>query len=149
MIEDIERLTEIRIERNKRNGRKQKEHLKRARAVQAVDYPDGEWRKGNGRPKGSGTAQEKVAAYRAEHPDANVTEVARALQISRPTVYKWWNGQPETELVSDEPKEEAKKDVFYRFMPGGIESVDPEQELRRAYQSEALKAARRYIGKKP
>ena len=90
-IEDIEKITEIRIERNKRNGRRQEDHLKRARAVQAVDYPDGEWRQGNGRPKGSGTAQEKVAAYRAEHPEASVTEVARALQISRTTVYKWWD----------------------------------------------------------
>ena len=89
-IEDIEKLTEIRIERNRRNGRSQKEHLKRTRAVQAIDYPDGEWRKGNGRPKGSGTAQEKVAAFRAEHPEASVTEVARALGISRTTVYKWW-----------------------------------------------------------
>lgn len=92
-LNDIEKLTEIRIERNKRNGRKQEDHLKRARAVQAVDYPDGEWRKGNGRPKGSGTAQEKVAEYRGEHPDANVTEVARALNISRPTVYKWWDAK--------------------------------------------------------
>ena len=90
-IEDIEKITEIRIERNKRNGRRQEDHLKRARAVQAVDYPDGEWRQGNGRPAGSGTAQVKVAAYRAEHPEASVTEVAKALQISRTTVYKWWD----------------------------------------------------------
>ena len=44
-----------------------------------------------GRPAGSGTAQVKVAAYRAEHPEASVTEVAKALQISRTTVYKWWD----------------------------------------------------------
>ena len=90
-LEDIERLSEIRIERNRRNGRSQNDHLKRARAVQSIDYPDGEWRKGNGRPKGSGTAQEMVAAYRAEHPEASVTDVARALNISRTTVYKWWD----------------------------------------------------------
>ena len=149
LIEDIERLTEIRIERNKRNGRKRTQHIKIMSAVRDVLHPDGEWRKGNGRPKGSGTAQEKVAAYRAEHPDANVTEVARALQISRTTAYKWWNGQPETEPVSDKPTEEEPADVFYRFVPGGIERVDPEQELRRAYRSEALKAAKRYNWKKP
>lgn len=44
-ISDIEALTDVRIERNKRNGRSQKEHLKRARAVQEVDYPGGTWRK--------------------------------------------------------------------------------------------------------
>lgn len=70
---------------------KQDVHLRRARAVQEIDYPDGEWREGNGRPRGSGTAEAKVQQYRREHPEANVTEVARALGISRPTVYKWWN----------------------------------------------------------
>ena len=44
----------------------------------------------DGRPKGSGTAAQRVAAYRAEHPDSTVTAVARALNLSRTTVYKWW-----------------------------------------------------------
>lgn len=74
----------------KRNGRKRAEHLRRARAVQMIDYPNGEWREGNGRPAGSGSAKEKVLQYRTEHPEANVSEVARALGVSRPTVYKWW-----------------------------------------------------------
>ena len=51
-ISDIEALTDVRIERNKRNGRSQKEHLKRARAVQEVDYPGGTWKK-RGRRKES------------------------------------------------------------------------------------------------
>lgn len=92
-LDDIEQLTDIRIERNKRNGRKQKQHLKIMSAVRDVLHPDGEWRKGNGRPKGSGTAEQRVAAYRAEHPEASVTDIARALKISRPTVYKWWDGK--------------------------------------------------------
>ena len=37
-------------------------------------------------------AEEKVKNYRIEHPEASVTEIARALQLSRTTVYKWWNG---------------------------------------------------------
>ena len=71
----------------RRNGRKQEVHLGRIRAMQQYDDPDGSWRNKAGAP----TAQEKVAAYRDEHPEASVTEVARALGISRPTVYKWWN----------------------------------------------------------
>lgn len=75
----------------KRNGRSRADHLKRARAVQNVDYPNGEWREGNGRPCGSGTAEQRVRMWRSEHPDGTVSEAARDLQISRPTVYKWWN----------------------------------------------------------
>lgn len=91
-IKDLEKITGIQIPRNKRNGRKQAVHLGRIRAMQQFDYPDGSWRNMNGRPKGSGTAQAKVQKYRAEHPDATVSEVARALNLSRTTVYKWWEG---------------------------------------------------------
>ncbi len=90
-IADIEKLTEVRIERNKRNGRKQKDHMRRITLLRDDDYPNGEWRNKEGRPKGSGTAQQKVQQFRAEHPEASVTEVSRALKISRPTVYKWWD----------------------------------------------------------
>lgn len=101
-IKDIEKISGIPIARNKRNGRNQKIHLMGARAIQKInDHANGtNWREGNGRPKGAGTAQERVQMFRAEHPDANVTEVARALGISRPTVYKWWNAPSE-----EEPKE--------------------------------------------
>lgn len=90
-IEYVTNKTGIHLERNKRNHRKQTDHLRRARAVQKIDYPDGEWRNKEGRP----TAESRVRAYRDEHPDASVTEVARALGISRPTVYKWWETTPD------------------------------------------------------
>jgi hypothetical protein len=35
--------------------------------------------------------QDAIRAYRQEHPDANKSEVARALDCSRPTVRKWWS----------------------------------------------------------
>ncbi len=108
-LDDIEKLTEIRIERNKRNGRRQKDHLKRARAVQMVDYPDGEWKNKEGRPE----KKIMVAAYRNEFPEASVTEVARALKMSRTTVYKWWDAE-----FKPEPP------VFYRFTPDGVERID-------------------------
>lgn len=89
-IDDIEKITEIRIERNKRNGRKQKDHIKIMNFVRDEINGNKDWRNKNGRPVGSGTAQEKVQQYRAEHPEASVSEVARDLQLSRTTVYKWW-----------------------------------------------------------
>lgn len=91
----IQKMTKIDIGKTKRNDRKQIDHLRRARAVQAIDYPDGEWRNKKGRPVGSGTAESRVRDYRAYHPSASVTEVARALGISRPTVYKWWDAMYE------------------------------------------------------
>ena len=88
---------------------KQREHLEEARAIQDIRVKRSgiDWREGNGRPLGSGTAQEKVKQYRAEHPDANVTEVARALGISRPTVYKWWDGVPAAAPSVQKPKKKA------------------------------------------
>ena len=86
-------MTKIEVPRTPRNHRRQKEHLEEARALRDIRMKrqGRKWDDNNGRPKGSGTAQEKVAAYRADHPDASVTKVARALQISRTTVYKWWD----------------------------------------------------------
>lgn len=83
-ISDIEHLTELRIERNKRNGRKQKVHLERARAVQEIDYPNGEWRNQKGRP----SAEKQIIAYLREYPDAKKAEVIRGTGLSKPTVYK-------------------------------------------------------------
>lgn len=74
----------------KRNGRKQSVHLQRARAVQMIDYPDGEWREGNGRKPGSGNKADVVQAWRAEHPDGRKSDCIRDTGLSKPTVYKYW-----------------------------------------------------------
>ena len=84
-IESIERHSKITIPRNKRNGRKQKAHLQRARAVQAVDYPNGEWRFTGSKPK----HKEAIEEYFREHPNASVTDCASDLNIARSTVYRW------------------------------------------------------------
>lgn len=88
----IEELTAIPMPANKRNGRTQAEHLRRARAVQAVDYPNGEWRNKNGAP----TKREAVIDYKHDHPDATNSEIARAIGCSRTTVIKWVKSIEET-----------------------------------------------------
>lgn len=90
-IEYITKKTGIPLEPNKRNYRKQSLHLERARAVQSIDYPDGEWRNKDGRPKGSGTAEEKVRVWRKEHPDGKKIECHRDTGMSRVTIDKWWD----------------------------------------------------------
>lgn len=91
-LKAVYHMTKIAIPPTPRNHNKQEWHLEDIRAKKEKMKRRGQaFKNPEGRPKGSGTAQEKVAAYRAEHPEASVTEVARALQISRTTVYKWWD----------------------------------------------------------
>jgi len=114
----------IKIEPNPRRKKPLKRDdgsaFKAARAIQNIQDPEGEWRNKNGRPKGSGTAKAKVAAYREEHPEASVTEVARALGVSRPTVYKWWDSGIQEPVVQD-----LEHPVFYRYTPTGVEPFYP------------------------
>lgn len=82
----VEYKSGIRINANKRNGRKQEDHLKRARAVQAVDYPSGEWREGSGRkPK-----KDIVEEWCLSHPDGIKADCIRETGLDRKTVSKWW-----------------------------------------------------------
>ena len=89
-IKTIEERTDIKIERNKRNGRKQKQHLERARAVQEIDYPNGEWRNQEGRPKGS-DKRNIVKEWRENNPDGKKIDCERETGFSRHTVLKWWD----------------------------------------------------------
>jgi hypothetical protein len=93
-IDTIVSRTGIPIEKNKRNWRKQDVHLQRARAVQTIDYPNGEWRNKDGRPKGSGTAAAKVYEWRQQHPDGRKIDCERETGLSRHTVLKWWDYVP-------------------------------------------------------
>ncbi|MGL5254000.1 MAG: hypothetical protein ACRC9L_03165 [Brevinema sp.] len=70
----------------KRNGRKRAVHLERARAVQKIDSPNGEWRNKDGRP----SAEQIVRAYQSEHPEARKVDCIRDTKLSKPTVYKYW-----------------------------------------------------------
>ena len=87
--DDIAKIAGLRIERNKRNGRKQLDHLRRARAVQEIDYPEGSWRDGNGRP----SARQRVEEYRQRQPDGRKADCIRETGLSKKTVYKWWDAE--------------------------------------------------------
>lgn len=66
-IDDIEKLSGVRIERNKRNGRKQAVHLQMARFIRdEINGRKDNWRDGNGRPDKA----QQVYNYRLEHPSA-------------------------------------------------------------------------------
>lgn len=83
--------TGIQIEKNKRNGRKQKDHMRRITLLRDSDYPDGTWREGNGRPAGSGTARKKVLEWRDANPSGRKADCVRDTRLDKKTVYKWWD----------------------------------------------------------
>ncbi len=85
-INDIVKLTDIHIEKNKRNYRKQNQHLKIMNFVRDnVTHPEGNWREGNGRP----SKKDLVKNHIKENPNDNPTEISKKLGISRTTVYKY------------------------------------------------------------
>lgn len=85
-VKDISKLSDIPIQLNKRNGRKQADHLKRARAVRDVDYPDGEWRKGNGRK----SKRNDVEQWQQVHPNGTKMQCHKDTGLSRTTIDKYW-----------------------------------------------------------
>lgn len=91
-IDDISRLTAIPIKKNKRNGRKQSQHLAGARAIQKIndEFNGTNWRDGCGRKAGSSRQREVVEAWQASHPDGKKCDCIRDTGLSRPTVYRWW-----------------------------------------------------------
>lgn len=86
-IKTITERTGIPIEKNKRNGRTREAHMKRVNAMIDFDISMGE--KDVRYHGGAPTKEAQIKAYAEEHPDANHSEIARALGVSRPTVIKW------------------------------------------------------------
>lgn len=86
-IDDISLLSAIPIQKNKRNGQKQADHLEEARAIRDIRQRrnGSKWDDNNGRK----SKERMVRDYAAIHPDQSVTDIARALGISRTTVYKY------------------------------------------------------------
>lgn len=72
-----------------RNGRKQVQHLQYARGIRQIKSSLGEVVSGGGRPIGSGTKEKVVNDYINKNPNKTVTEIARELNLSRTTVYKY------------------------------------------------------------
>ena len=85
--DEISKLSAIEIKANKRNGRKQADHLKMARFVRDEINQNIHWRDGNGRPE----LKKVVWEYLKDHPTAKKCEVARATGLERHTVYKYYD----------------------------------------------------------
>lgn len=86
-IDSIVNLTNISIEKNKRNYRKQADHLKLMRFIRDEINGNKDWQNKNGRP----TKEQEVKEWRAMNPDGKKAECNRQTGISRPTIDKYWN----------------------------------------------------------
>ncbi|PVE14361.1 hypothetical protein DDA98_14670 [Clostridium perfringens] len=88
-INSISYLTDIYIEKNKRNYRKQKDHIILMNTMKSLKKQLGEEMK-EGRPEGSGTKEQIVKTYREKNPTARKSDCIRDTGLSKMTVYKWW-----------------------------------------------------------
>ena len=136
-IKDIEIISAIPIPRNKRNGRPQETHMKIISSTRDVLYPEGEWRNKDGRPVGSGTKEKAVREYVEAHPEASVSEIAKALGMSRTTVYKYKDKEPV------KMKEQIKIDYMVKLPDGTEVMVESEKPLSE-YEQERLARLKAY-----
>ena len=91
-INSISYLTDIRIEKNKRNYQKQKYHLEEARAIRDIRMKrqGKKWTDGNGGPKGT-TKENIIKEWRLSNPNGKKADCIRETGLTNPTVYKWWD----------------------------------------------------------
>ena len=84
-LKDIEKLTNIRIERNKRNGRKQSLHLKMARSNLEILSEE------KGRAlQGRKAKKDIVGEWRKINPEGTKYQCVKDTGLSKNTVKKWW-----------------------------------------------------------
>ena len=123
--DDIAKLSGLQIEKNKRNGRKQDEHLKRCRIIQmASDEVDGtNWRDGNGRK----SKKSIIFEYMKLNPEQkNKSVISRELNLSRPTVIKYYDeivAELQQERLRSERMEQLERDGHIKV------KVSPSKEL--------------------
>ena len=95
--DDIAKISGLTMPVNKRNWRKQEEHLQFARGVREVKEKLGETVAGGGRP----SAQDRVYEWRQQHPEGRKADCHRDTGLDPKTIRKWWDDAPPTVRVQD------------------------------------------------
>lgn len=85
-INTIRQISDISIEKNKRNGRKQDAHMRYMSSQREFKLKEGECTPG-GRP----TAYKTVLNYLEDHPTATQYQVKKDTGLDKKTVRKWYN----------------------------------------------------------
>ena len=85
-IDSIISLTDIPIEKNKRNYRTQKEHIKLMNFIRDEINHNTDWRNKNGRP----SKENIVKEWQQNNPAGRKVDCIKETGLSKPTVYKYW-----------------------------------------------------------
>lgn len=105
-VTSIQNRSGLEIQRNKRNGRKQAEHVEYMNMMRAFKHKYGESELG-GRP----SMEQKIVHYIAMHPHEKKSAIARSLGVSRPTVNKYWDaGQAAAAQMNDFVDNECREE---------------------------------------
>lgn len=90
-IASISNRSGLEIVKNKRNGRKQADHIKLMNYIRDEINGNTDWRNKDGRP----TAKKQVLDWRAKNPNGKKADCIRDTGLTKPTVYKWWDALPD------------------------------------------------------
>ena len=85
-IHAISTLTNIPIEKNKRNGRKQAEHIKLMNFIREEINGNKEW-------QGRKSKEDIVQEWQRKNPGGTKAKCIKETGLSKPTVYKHWKGE--------------------------------------------------------
>ena len=91
--DDIAKISGLSMPVNKRNWRKQKDHVKMMNLIREEINGNKDWRNKEGRPVGSGTAQGRVQEWRQQHPKGRKADCHRDTGLDPKTIRKWWDNQ--------------------------------------------------------
>lgn len=126
----VAKRTGIELPENKRNHRKQKIHLKIARStLEIMNEEQGKILQG--RPVGSGTAQDQVLDWQANNPDGSKSDCKKETGLSYPTIRKWWNTERKVVMEQKDKKKHNQYD-YMLTMPDGSEVVIESKDMATA-----------------
>lgn len=126
--ESIEFKTGISMPSQKRNGRKQKDHLTYMQKMKELKLSLGECTPG-GRPAGESKERDIVLAWRRENPTGKKAACARETGVHRNTVARWW----------DEPLQPEKK------VPARATTFEELDAMMEAYEAEEITDTDSYL----
>lgn len=107
----------------RRNGRRQEDHLVLARTAKALHKKDGTMKHPEGRP----SREEEIFHWRLDHPQGTKTQCCRDLHADPHTVRRWWDSAPRLADKAKRGEEGFDWDLLSPPMRETFLSLTPEE----------------------